>query len=170
MELRKNIISAILLAIGFILHQIVPPFFSVTFDIQLAMLFVIIALNMDIKNTVITSLASGIITALTTKFPGGQIPNIIDKAITGMVVYLLLTLLFKLFRKEIAMVIAGFAGTIISGTIFLLSANILLGQLPAPFPFLFMTVVLPTAAANTVIAPILYSIVVTSKKAAKLDF
>jgi hypothetical protein len=169
MELRKNILSAVLLAVGFVLHQIVPPFFGVTFDIQLAMLFVVIAINMDIKNTVITSLASGVITALTTKFPGGQVPNIIDKAITGLAVYFLLVMLKKVFSKQISLIIAGLAGTIISGSIFLTAALLITQKLPAPFSFLFLTVVLPTAAANTVITPALFGLVDFSKKAARFE-
>ncbi|HBM81278.1 MAG TPA: tryptophan transporter, partial [Clostridiaceae bacterium] len=37
MQLRKTILCAILLAVGFILHQVVPAFAGVTFDIQLSM-------------------------------------------------------------------------------------------------------------------------------------
>lgn len=168
MELRKNILSAILLAVGFVLHQIVPPFMGVTFDIQLAMLFVVIAINMDLKNTIITSLASGIITALTTKFPGGQIPNIIDKAITGLLVYFLLLALKKILNKHLSLVVVGLVGTIISGSIFLTAAKFMAG-LPAPFSFLFLTVVLPTAAANILITPVIFSLVDFSKKAARFE-
>jgi hypothetical protein len=170
MNLRKNILSAILLSIGFILHQVIPTFEGVTFDVQLAMLFIIIAINMDIKNTVVVSLASGIITALTTKLPGGQIPNIIDKAITGMAVYLLLLALSRIVNKPAAAAVTGFIGTIVSGSVFLSSALLILGKLPAPFMFLFMTVVIPTALANTAVTPILYSLVTFSKRAAKLEF
>lgn len=169
MELRKNIMSAILLAIGFILHQIIPTFGGVTFDVQLAMLFIIIAINMDLKNTLVVSLASGIITALTTKFPGGQIPNMIDKAITGMLVYLLLLALSKIVNRQVAITITGFIGTLISGSIFLASALVMVG-LPMPFTSLFMAVVLPTALANTFLTPVLYNVVNLSKKAAKVEF
>ena len=169
MELRRTIISAILLAIGFVVHQLVPPFFGVTFDIELAMLFTIIALYMDLKNVIVVSMASGIITAITTKFPGGQIPNMIDKMITGIIVYLLLLLLQKVLKKQTAMFVVGFVGTVISGSVFLFSAKVLAG-LPASFTFLFLTVVLPTAAANTAIAPLLYGLVTASKRAVKLDF
>lgn len=169
MELRKNIFSAILLAVGFVLHQVVPAVGGVTFDLQLAMLFVIIAINMDIKNTILVSLASGMITALTTKFPGGQIPNMIDKAVTGMVVFVLLMLLSRIMNKNIAMIITGFVGTIVSGTVFLVSALVLVG-LPVPFMVSFTAVVVPTAITNAVIAPALYYMVNISKKAAKLEF
>lgn len=166
--LRKLILSSILLSVGFVLHQVIPAFAGVTFDVQLAMLFIIIMINMDIKSTVVVSLASGIITAITTKFPGGQIPNMIDKVITGLIVYLLLVVLYKFANKFVASVIAGFIGTVISGTIFLLSALLIAG-LPAPFTFLFFTVVMPTAIANTVLTPVLYTIVSYSKKAIRME-
>lgn len=169
MELRKSILSAILLAIGFVLHQVVPAFGMVTFDIQLAMLFVIIALNMNIKSTLVVSAASGIITAVTTKFPGGQLPNIIDKMITGLLVYFLLMALSKLMSKQIAIAVTGLVGTIVSGSIFLTSAMLIVG-LPAPFTILFTTVIIPTALANTIIAPFLFYLVGVSKKATKLEF
>lgn len=169
MELRKNILSAILLAIGFVLHQIVPTFGGVTFDIQLAILFVIIAMNMDIKNATVVSISSGIITALTTKFPGGQIPNIIDKVISGLIVYILFSMLIKFMSKQVASVIVGLLGTIISGSIFLLSAQLIAG-LPLPFTTLFVTVVIPTALSNAVLTPFLFYIVNISKKAAGLEF
>ena len=168
MDLRKSILSAVLLAVGFILHQIIPTFGGVTFDIQLAMLFVIIAINMDFKNTVVVSLASGIITALTTKMPGGQVGNMVDKAITGLVVYLLLMALSKVVNKNVAVAITGFIGTIVSGSIFLATVAIFAG-LPMSFAVMFMGVVLPTAAANTFLAPLLYNAVNMSKKAAGLE-
>jgi hypothetical protein len=167
--LRKNILSGLLLAIGFILHQIVPGSFGgMTFDIQLAILFVIIAINMDLKNTIAIGLASGIITAMTTKFPGGQIPNVIDKIITSLAVYFILLLLSKLFNKQISLVLSALIGTVISGTVFLASALFIVG-LPAPFIALFLGVVLPTTIANTIFTTIIYNLVAISQKAVKFN-
>ncbi len=168
-ELRKTIISAILLAIGFVLHQVMPALGGVTFDVQLSMLFIIIMLNMDFKNTIMVSLASGLITAVTTKFPGGQFPNMIDKFITGIVIYLLIIALSKIANKYVVAAVVGFAGTLLSGTIFLISALLIAG-LPLPFATLFFTVVVPTSLANTALTPMLYSIVNFSKKAARVEF
>lgn len=169
MNLRKNILSALLLALGFILHQIVPGSIGgMKFDIQLTMLFIIIAVNMDFKNTIITSLASGIITALTTTFPGGQIPNVIDKIITSLITYFLLLALTKVLNKQIAIIIVGFISTIISGTVFLASALLIVG-LPAPFTALFIGVVLPTAITNIFLTSIMYNLVNVSQKAVKLN-
>lgn len=165
MNVRKIVMSALLLAAGFVIHQIVPPFAGVTFDIQLAMLFVILLINPDFKSILTVSSASGIITAITTKFPGGQIPNIIDKLVTGLLMYLLLKAFCKISNKYITAALMGALGTVISGSVFLSSALLLVG-LPSPFMTLFLAVVAPTAIANTVITPLLYSLVVFSMKAA----
>jgi hypothetical protein len=169
MTLRKNILSGLLLAIGFILHQIIPGSIGgMTFDVQLAVLFVIIAINMDLKNAVATGLASGIITAMTTKFPGGQLPNAIDKIITAVVIYFLLVVLTKFLSKQLCIIITGVIGTIISGTVFLLSALYIAG-LPAPFIALFLGVVLPTTIANAFVTSLLYNLVTSSQKAIKFN-
>lgn len=169
MEIRKIILSALLLAVGFILHQIIPGFIGgMTFDVQLIMLFVIIAVNMDFKNTIATGMASGIITAFTTKFPGGQIPNIIDKMITSILIYFLFLALTKVINRQISIVLVGIIGTIISGTVFLVSALFIVG-LPAPFKILFVSVVIPTTIANAIITPILYNAVTASAKGMKLE-
>jgi hypothetical protein len=87
-----------------------------------------------------------------------------------MAVYLLLLALSRVVDKPVAAVVTGFIGTVVSGSVFLSSALLILGKLPAPFMFLFMTVVIPTALANTAVTPILYSLVTFSKRAAKLEF
>lgn len=169
MDLRKNIFSALLLAIGFVLHQIMPGAVGgMKFDIQLAMLFIIIAVNMDLKNTLITALASGILTALTTTFPGGQIPNIIDKIVTSIFVYILLKVLTKFFSKQISVAITGLLGTILSGTVFLYSALVIVG-LPAPFIVLFTGVVIPTSVTNIFLTMLLYNIVQLSYRAVRVN-
>lgn len=169
MEIRKIILSALLLAVGFILHQIIPGFIGgMTFDVQLAMLFVIIVINMDFKNTVATALASGIITAFTTKFPGGQIPNVLDKIVTSLIIYFLFKLLTRFMNRQVAVTIISLVGTVVSGTVFLASALLIVG-LPAPFKLLFISVVIPTSIANTIITPILYNMVVKSAKGLNVD-
>ena len=85
MNTRKMITNAILIAIGAILHQ-VTPLLGVPMqpDFALVMLFIIMIYNNDYKTTLICGLIIGIFTALTTKTPGGQIPNILDKFIPSV--------------------------------------------------------------------------------------
>jgi len=133
MNMKKNIVTALLIAIGYILHQIVPGAVgSMKFDIMLSMIFVALFINQDFKNTMVTAILGGIITAMTTTFPGGQLPNIIDKIVTCIAVYGMLKATEKLPYSKIRIGVISFIGTVISGTVFLFSALVLAG-LPVPF-------------------------------------
>ena len=95
---KKMIINALMLGIGAILHQITPALgLPMQPDFALAMLFIIIILNNgDYKTSLVCGIITGIFTALTTKFPGGQVPNMIDKIITVHVVVFIIYGLNKL--------------------------------------------------------------------------
>ncbi|RBP44935.1 tryptophan transporter [Garciella nitratireducens] len=156
-DVKKLTFSAILLSLGFILHQIAPAGVgAVTFDFMVAVLLVVIAINQDFKTAIVAGIVAGILTALTTKFPGGQIPNIVDKMITVSLIYPLIRFRKK-FSGTIYMGIVGFIGTLISGIVFLSSASFLAG-LPMSFQILFFTVVFPTAIGNTLMTPLLFKI------------
>ncbi|MEG1415754.1 MAG: tryptophan transporter [Clostridium sp.] len=179
----KNItLSGVLFAVGLILHQLVPAFGGISFDVQLSMLFIVILINNSFKGAVAAGIVSGIITALTTKFPGGQIPNVIDKVVTAIVIYGVIVLLTKAFNAiknstdsksgkiytlinnsaniYVLVGLAAAIGTLISGTIFLYSALYIVG-----FPsgmsvgIGFLTIVLPTTIGNIIITPLLYKLV-----------
>ncbi|KDR93980.1 Tryptophan transporter TrpP [Peptoclostridium litorale DSM 5388] len=159
MNLKKNILTALLLAIGFILHQLVPGALgSMKFDIMLSVIFVSIFINSEFKNAVLTALLGGIITALTTTFPGGQLPNIIDKLVTCMVVFAMVKIAEKIKFNKISAGIIAFVGTIVSGSVFLYSALLIVG-LPAPFGALFIGIVLPTAVTNIFVTVAVYGAV-----------
>ena len=157
MNLRKLILSSLLLAIGLVLHQIVPPFlFGMKPDFLLSMMFIAIALNDDYKLTLLIGLAAGILTAATTTFPGGQIPNIIDKLITCNLVFLILKVIKDKVNNQIKMLIISVIGTLVSGTVFLGSALVIVG-LPGPFFALMLAVVLPATLFNLTACMILYN-------------
>jgi hypothetical protein len=165
MNLRKNILIALLLARGYIMHQIVPGTIgNMKFDLMLSFIFVALFITRDFKSALLTGLLGGIITALTTTFPGGQVANIIDKLVTCMVVYLLMLIADKLKFNQVSTGIIAFVGTIVSGTVFLGSALVILGQLPAPFAALFAGIVLPTAVTNIFVTLVVYN---TAKLAVK---
>lgn len=66
--------------------------------------------------------------ALTTGFPGGQIPNFIEKIITSLVIFYVIKTIGKNF--SVAKIILIFAlGTMISGTLFLTIALTMTNQL-----------------------------------------
>ena len=174
MNTRKLTINAILLAVWALLHQITPAIgLPMQPDFSLVMLFIIMLINKDdYKTSIISAIITGVFTALTTKFPGGQIPNVIDKIVTANVVYLIIFGINKIKlinnlsekkRKSIVLALVFPIGTLISGTIFLLAAQFIVG-LPAPFIALFLTVVLPATAINLIAGLFLYKVVEISMK------
>ena len=179
MNVRNNTklitINALLLAIGVILHQITPILgLPMQPDFALTMLFIIIILNDNFKITMVSGTLMGIFTAMTTKFPGGQLPNVVDKIFTALIVFLFIALIKKSNilgrlsvekRNNILMAIILPLGTLVSGILFLGSAQIIVG-LPASFSILFLTVVVPSVALNTVIGLVLYRIVEKSLRRA----
>ena len=170
---QKMVINALLLAIGAILHQVTPVLgLPMQPDFALSMLFVIMIINNnDYKTNIIAAIITGIFTALTTKFPGGQLPNIIDKLVTVNIMYLVLLFLNKTLDliklnnlKENLLVLITFPlGTLISGSTFLLSAKYISG-LPADFSILFITVVIPALLINTIGGFIIYQTITISLK------
>ena len=149
---KQLVTNALLLAVGFILHYVTPAIGSMQIDFSLITLILVINLS---KNHFSTCIASGIVTGifagLTTKFPLGFVPNLIDKIVTTVVAYLLIKLLDKTaLSSKIKAIAVNAVGTLVSGIVFLGSALILVG-LPASFGLLFVTVVLPAIVVNTVL-------------------
>lgn len=174
MNTKKMVINALLLAIGAILHQITPALgLPMQPDFALAMLFIIMLINNnDYKTSLISAIITGVFTALTTKFPGGQLPNIIDKIITVNLMYIILLTVNKILEyininnniKQNLLVIISFPlGTLISGSAFLVSAQYIVG-LPAKFSILFVTTVIPALLINTIGGFILYQAINVSLK------
>ncbi|NLT94440.1 MAG: tryptophan transporter [Clostridia bacterium] len=163
MNIREMAQISLLLAIGFVLHAITPGYGAgMKPDLLIAMLFIIVLMKKDFKAAVLAGAVAGIIAALTTTFPAGQVPNLIDKVTTSIFAYLLVKLVSGRLPNVITAGLLGALGTIVSGTVFLSSALLLTG-LPAPFGVLFVTVVLPAAVVNTVGVAVLYPIVAFSK-------
>lgn len=156
----KTLVSlSLLIGIGAALHFIVPGFFlGMKPDMMLLMMFLAIVLFPEKKNVFIVALAAGAISAMTTTFPGGQIPNIIDKLVTAFLFYLLFIGFKKFSTSVISVSILTALGTIISGAVFLGSAYYIV-SLPGPFVVLFGAVVLPAVLLNTVAIVIIYPIV-----------
>ena len=167
-NVKKMILNAILIAVGTLLHQITPALgLPMQPDFAIVMLFIIILINSDYKTTLISSIIMGIITALTTKFPGGQLPNIIDKLITGHVIYFIFSIMGSRVSDKIKILIGLSFGTIVSGLSFLGSASILVG-LPGSFITLVTVIVLPTVLMNIVLGSVLYKAIRISLKASKV--
>lgn len=168
MKLRKFILSALLLVIGLILHYATPPILmGMKPDFLLAMMFIAIIIVDDYKTALVIGIASGLLTAATTTFPGGQVANIIDKLVTSHIIFLINGLLNRMnIRDNYKMIIISITGTLISGIVFLTSAMLIVG-LPGSFGTLVLTVVLPATVINTVAAFILYKAVSVGLKYSK---
>ncbi|ADL06859.1 tryptophan transporter [Thermosediminibacter oceani] len=164
MKLKDMILTSLLMAIGLVFHQITPPLVAgMKPDFLLTMLFVALFINPAPKNALLAGMVGGIFAALTTSFPGGQVANIADRIITAQVVALLIRR-SRGVSLRIFVPLTGLVGTILSGTVFLLAAMMVMGALPAAFPVLFTAVVLPTAAINSVVTGILYGLVTATGK------
>lgn len=164
MNIRKLVINSLLLAIGAILSQITPPIIlGMKPDFSLALLFIIILLNNDYKTCICAGIVAGLLAALTTTFPGGQLPNIIDKIITTNVMFLFLMPIRNVLNNQTKILIVTAVGTIVSGTVFLTSAFFIVG-LPASFRLLFMSIVIPACVINTVVSGILFKAINIASK------
>ena len=166
MKTKQLTINALLLAIGFLLHYVTPAIgLPMQIDFSLITLVLIINLNRNSFSTCIASgVATGIFSGITTKFPLGFIPNIIDKITAAIFVYLLIKLLDKTaLHSKVKAIVVNAIGTVISGTVFLVSALLLTG-LPAPFFVLFTTVVIPAIIINTVIGFLVNSICIKYRR------
>ena len=152
MKTKQIVTNSLLFAVGFLLHYVTPAIgLPMQIDFSLITLILIINLNRNSFSTCIASgVATGIFAGLTTKFPMGFIPNILDKITTALFVYLLITLLDKTALSiQIKAIPVNAIGTLVSGTVFLCSALLLVG-LPVPFSVLFVTVVIPATIVNTI--------------------
>lgn len=146
------VLAGLMVAVGFVLHGVFPAILAgMKPDFSLIMLFVVIMVIPDTRVKLVAGLATAIITAMTTTFPGGQIANIVDKIITTGVVIGLTALL----PRQIVVPGVGVLGTLVSGTVFLGTAALVSG-LPATFISLMVAVVLPATAINTIGLLVLY--------------
>ncbi len=126
MKTKILVSLAMLLGIGAALHFIIPGFFyGMKPDMMLLMMFLAIVLFPEKKNVLVVALGCGILSALTTGFPGGQIPNIIDKLVTAFVFYFLITAFKKFSTTVMGVTVFTVICTLISGVVFLGSAYLI---------------------------------------------
>ncbi|MGI5860300.1 MAG: tryptophan transporter [Tepidanaerobacteraceae bacterium] len=163
MKLKDMILTSLLIAIGLVLHYVVPPIVGgMKPDFLLAMLFVALYIDHSTKNALVAGILAGIFAALTTGFPGGQIANMVDKFVTAFVVMAMIKV-FSNFNSNLSVLVTAFVGTLISGVVFLQTALLVVGSLPVAFPVLFTTVVIPAALVNTVATFVCYKVVFSTK-------
>lgn len=168
MNTRNLVVLALLAGIGVVLHTVMPAFLSIKPDMMLAMMFLGIVLIPEIKSVMLLAIVTGILSGLTTTFPGGTIPNIIDKPITALIFFGLFLALKKYRNSVVSVAVLTALGTLISGSVFLTAAYYLVG-LPGPFVALFGAGVLPAIALNAITMIILYPVALSIVKRTKLS-
>lgn len=174
MKTKELVLMALLVAVGAALYLIIPGYGEgMKPDFMLTMMFIGIILFPTTKNVFLLAVTTGVISGIFSTFPGGFIPNIVDKFITAFVVYGIIILLKKLSRNLVVNTVLTGVGTILSGSIFLSVALFLLGvtvpgfesQSPmAVFTTLFILVVLPAILMNCIAFFIIYPIVTNLMK------
>lgn len=168
MNVKQLTQAAIFLAIGTLLHYVVPGIVGgMKPDFLLLMMFLAILLNLDFKAALSVSVLAGIIAAMTTSFPGGQLPSILDKLISGILVYVLGANLAKIGPiKPAGVMVISALGTLVSGFIFTGSAMVIAG-LPEGLAFktMIIAIVIPTAGLTAFFSGVLYSVMDRARKA-----
>lgn len=160
MKTRVLIILSLLVGIGAVLHAVAPPIlFGMRPDMLLSMMFLGILLFPKLQYVFILSIVTGIVSALTTTVPGGQIANIIDKPITALIFLGLFLLVKNSVNKNISAPVLTAIGTMISGSIFLFVALFIVGLLEGGFIAMFLAIVLPATAVNTIVMVVIYPVI-----------
>ena len=157
MNTKNLVVLALLAGIGVVLHTVMPAFLTIKPDMMLAMMFLGIILIPEIKSVMLLAIVTGVLSGITTSFPGGTIPNIIDKPVTALIFFGLFLALKKYRNSIISVGVLTAVGTLVSGAVFLGSAYFLVG-LPGPFAAIFAAGVLPAVVLNTVVMVILYPV------------
>lgn len=159
MKTKNLVLIALLLGMGTVISFVLAiTFAGMRPDVLLVMMFIAILLFPEKKHVLLTGLLAGILSGLISTFPGGFIPNIIDKLVTAFVCLGLVLAVQKIANPILRAGIISVIGTLVSGIVFLSSALIIV-SLPAPFLALFNLVVLPALALNTILIIIVYPIV-----------
>lgn len=158
MKTKSLALTSVLIALGYVFHTVVPPlFFGMKPDLLLVMMFLAIMLAPTKQNVLIASMAAGVISALTTGMAGGQIANIVEKPITAFIFLGMFLLARKVKVNTYSAVLLTVIGTIVSGTLFLLVAMMVVGLPGSLFSFIGM-IVLPTSIISGLIMFFIYPV------------
>lgn len=171
MKTKVLVILSLFVAMGVALHTIIPSFVGwMKPDMSLVMMFLGILLFPNIKYVTLLGMVTGVLSGLTTSFPGGLIPNIIDKIITAFIFFIIVLAVQKLVKKTVTAAVLTVIGTLISGVVFLTAALLIVG-LPGGVGFigLFTAVVLPAMLVNAITISVIYPIVQSILKRSNIE-
>lgn len=169
MNTKNLVLMALLVSVGAALYVIIPGFSGgMKPDFMLTMMFIGILLFPNVKSVFLLAVTTGVISGLFSTFPGGFVPNILDKFITAFVFLAFVLILKNIIRKLPVAIALCAGGTVLSGTVFLSSAIFIIGA-NIPFGVLFTTVVLPAMLLNGVAFAFIYPIVLTLVRRSKFE-
>lgn len=169
MKTKNLVLMALLVAVGAALYLVIPGFNGgMKPDFMLTMMFIGIFLFPNSRDVFLLAVTTGILSGLFSTFPGGFVPNIIDKFVTAYTVLFLVKLLKGQTKNIVPAAVLVGVGTIISGSVFLGSAILVIGA-NIPFIALFSTVVLPAIAINIIAFVVIYPIITTLVKRSKFE-
>ncbi|CEG23490.1 putative tryptophan transport protein [Planococcus massiliensis] len=169
MNTKNLVLMALLVSVGAALYVIIPGFSGgMKPDFMLTMMFIGILLFPNVKSVFLLAVTTGVISGLFSTFPGGFVPNILDKFITAFVFLAFVLILKKIVQKLPVAIALCVGGTVLSGTVFLSSAIFVIGA-DIPFGILFTTVVLPAMLLNGVAFAFIYPIVLTLVRRSKFE-
>ena len=169
MKTKNLVLMALLVGVGAALYLVIPGIMGgMKPDFMLTMMFIGILLFPNLRDVFLLALTTGILSGLFSTFPGGFVPNIIDKFVTAFIFFALLVVLKKAAQKTAVSAVLVGLGTFISGSVFLGSAIVVIGA-NIPFVALIVSVVLPAIVINIVAFVIIYPIVTSLVKRSKFD-
>lgn len=169
MKTKNLVLMALLVAVGAALYIVIPGFNGgMKPDFMLTMMFIGILLFPNSRDVFLLAVTTGVLSGLFSTFPGGFFPNIIDKFVTAFVVLFIIKLLSNHANKIVLSSVVVGIGTMISGSVFLSTAILLVGA-KIPFLLMFTTVVLPAVAINIVAFIVIFPIITSLVKRSKFD-
>lgn len=167
-RLMSIITAAVLIGIGTVLRAFVPPMMGITPNFIIAMYcLAILLVRPNLSGAFAIGLVSGIVSMMTSKSPIPYL-NLLTEPTGAIVCYAIVKMLpdTGVFRFLLKPVSATFLGTIASGAFYVLLNKTMLNWPIAQAVTVFLTVVLSTAAANTVISYVVY---LPAQKAVNLE-
>ncbi len=153
---KKLTLQSILLALGLVLNLSVQ-LFSVSgmkVDFVVIMMAIAIIKSTSYKESLMIGFAYGLLTALTTTFPYGQVANLVDKIVVAQTIYFIKATFKIKLSDKVKLIAYGLFTTLLSGSIFLIIALSMANTLNI-FTFLFVSVVIPSSIGNSIMIYIL---------------
>ncbi|WP_323611324.1 tryptophan transporter [Erysipelothrix enhydrae] len=172
MKIKNLTISTLFLTLGLVLHITVPGAVGLMKpDFMLAFFFFALFELQSFREVVVISIVCGFLTAMTTSMPGGEIANVVDKLVTGPLVFYTYKFLINRFNQKITYCLISSIGTFVSGVIFLSVVQVL-GGIQLPFEVFLFGIILPSMVVNSLLVLLISKVLerIKPKKEAKLRF